>query len=84
MRLRSPIQRSESWHSASNTHVRPGPDTITIRHVAFRASRFDYEQAQEELRRRNITFKSQDHVIAHSIYFQDPDGHEIEITTYEL
>ena len=68
----------------SDPKPRPGADTITIRHVAFRASRFDYEQAQKELRRRNITFKSQDHVVSHSIYFRDPDDHEIEITTYEL
>ena len=25
----------------------------------------------------------QDHEISHSIYFRDPDGHELEITTYE-
>ena len=62
----------------------PGSDTIMIRHVAFRASRTNFEEAQEELRRRNIKFECQDHVIAHSIYFHDPDGHEIEITTYEL
>ena len=68
----------------SDAKPRPGPDTITIRHVAFRASRSDFEHAQKELRQRNITFEFQDHVIAHSIYFQDPDGHEIEITTYEI
>jgi len=26
----------------------------------------------------------QNHGIAHSIYFRDPDGHELEITTYEV
>jgi ketosteroid isomerase-like protein len=25
-----------------------------------------------------------DHETAHSVYFQDPDGHRLEITTYEL
>jgi catechol 2,3-dioxygenase-like lactoylglutathione lyase family enzyme len=25
-----------------------------------------------------------DHATAHSIYFADPDGHRLEITTYEL
>lgn len=63
---------------------RPGPDTIMMRHVAFRASRATFEQAQEELRRRGIAFEFQDHSIAHSIFFHDPDGHEIEITTYEV
>jgi len=44
---------------------------------SFSAGRVGWQQ-------RNITFEFQDHVIAHSIYFQDPDGHEIEITTYEI
>jgi len=25
-----------------------------------------------------------DHGIGHSIYFDDPDGHELELTTYEV
>ena len=44
----------------ADPNPRPGPDTISIRHVAFRASRSNFEEAQDELRRRNITFKSQD------------------------
>ena len=31
-----------------------------------------------------IEFEFQDHKISHSIYFYDPDRHELEITTYEL
>lgn len=59
-------------------------DAIAMRHLAFRATRANYEKAREELERRGIGFEFQDHSIAHSIYFHDPDGHEIEITTYEL
>ena len=43
-----------------------------------------FYDAQDELKKRAIPFDFQDHEISHSIYFRDPDGHEIEITTYEL
>lgn len=62
----------------------PGRDTICFRHVAFRVDRANFRVAQEEMNRRGIVFSFQDHEIAHSIYFQDPDGHQLEITTYEL
>jgi catechol 2,3-dioxygenase len=53
-------------------------------HFAFRTDRENFSRAQDELRKRTIPFEFQDHEIAHSIYFRDPDGHRIEITTYEL
>lgn len=54
-------------------------------HLAFRAPIFaDFEQAQQELRGHGVAFQFQDHQIAHSIYFADPDGHKLEITTYDL
>jgi catechol 2,3-dioxygenase-like lactoylglutathione lyase family enzyme len=57
---------------------------IRILHLAFRANRKNFLAAQEELKRRGIEFEFQDHEISHSIYFRDPDGHQLEITTYEL
>jgi catechol 2,3-dioxygenase-like lactoylglutathione lyase family enzyme len=57
--------------------------TVGLRHIAFRADRENFEAAQEDLRRRGIAFEVQDHGVAHSIYFQDPDGVELELTTYE-
>jgi catechol 2,3-dioxygenase-like lactoylglutathione lyase family enzyme len=53
-------------------------------HLAFRANRKNFLTAQRELEKRGIKFEFQDHEISHSIYFRDLDGHELEITTYEL
>jgi catechol 2,3-dioxygenase-like lactoylglutathione lyase family enzyme len=53
-------------------------------HLAFRADRENFLIAQEELKRRGIRFEFQNHEISHSIYFRDPDGHELEITTYAV
>jgi catechol 2,3-dioxygenase-like lactoylglutathione lyase family enzyme len=55
-----------------------------IRHVAFHATRPDFLTAQRELKQREIPFDFEDHEISHSIYFCDPDGNRLEITTYEL
>lgn len=53
-------------------------------HLALRASRANFLAAQRELASRGIAFHFRDHEISHSIYFRDPDGIELEITTYEL
>jgi catechol 2,3-dioxygenase-like lactoylglutathione lyase family enzyme len=57
---------------------------IRMLHLAFRANRENFLTAQRELQERGIKFEFQDHEISHSIYFRDPDGHQLEITTYEL
>jgi catechol 2,3-dioxygenase-like lactoylglutathione lyase family enzyme len=57
---------------------------IGMLHLAFRADRKNFLAAQNELKSRGIAFEFQDHEISHSIYFRDPDDHELEITTYEL
>jgi catechol 2,3-dioxygenase-like lactoylglutathione lyase family enzyme len=56
----------------------------SILHFAFRTDHVSFLAAQQELKKRAIQFEFQDHEVSHSIYFRDPDGHEIEITTYEL
>jgi catechol 2,3-dioxygenase-like lactoylglutathione lyase family enzyme len=63
---------------------RPGRDVVAMRHLAFRASRREFENARAALAARGIATETQDHQISQSIYFEDPDGHEIEITTYEV
>jgi catechol 2,3-dioxygenase-like lactoylglutathione lyase family enzyme len=57
---------------------------IQMLHLAFRADHKNFLAAQRELQRRGIKFHFSDHEISHSIYFRDPDGHQLEITTYDL
>ena len=61
-----------------------GHREIRMLHLAFRANRENFLAAQQELKKRGIKFEFQDHEIAHSIYFRDPDGHQLEITTYDV
>ena len=55
-----------------------------FRHLAFRASYADFVEAERNLQQKGIPVEFQDHGIAHSIYFADPDGHRLEIATYDL
>ena len=72
--------------SASLAAVASAKEANEIRmlHLALRANRKNFLAAQDELKRRGINFDFQDHEISHSIYFRDPDGHALEITTYDL
>lgn len=74
--------------SASGPGV-PMPDgekqsKLTMRHFAFRADRANFDRAQSEFRGRGIEFEFEDHGVCHSIYLLDPDGHRVEITTYQM
>jgi len=57
---------------------------LRMLHLAFRADRENFLVAQRELKERGIKFEFQDHEISNSIYFRHPDGHQLEITTYEV
>jgi len=57
---------------------------IRIAHFALRADRKNFLMAQVELEAQGIDVTFQDHDISHAIYFYDPDGHQLEITTYDL
>jgi catechol 2,3-dioxygenase-like lactoylglutathione lyase family enzyme len=57
---------------------------LRMLHLAFRADRENFLAAQRELEERGIKFSFENHEISHSIYFRDPDGHHLEITTYEV
>ena len=75
-----------AFFPAGNDRKNPSPPCPRdgILHLALRANRKNFIAAQRDLKKRRIAFHFQDHDISHSIYFQDPDGIELEITTYEL
>ena len=58
------------------------PESTGLRHVAFMVSRDDLAAVQERLRDHGVDFRFEDHRSAHSVYFPDPDGNMIELTSY--
>jgi catechol 2,3-dioxygenase-like lactoylglutathione lyase family enzyme len=63
---------------------KPDGDYLVVDHFAFRIAGADFERAQGELRAKGVEFRVADHKVAKSIYMYDPDGHEVELTTYEV
>ena len=61
-----------------------GKPAVRILHVAFRVDRANFDAARAELETRGLAVTFQDHDVAQSIYFEDPDGHQLELTTYEV
>ena len=59
-------------------------ESVGFRHVAFTVGKHDLERAQTHLTERGVTFRVEDHGDSHSVYLRDPDGHTLELTTYEL
>lgn len=53
-------------------------------HIAFKLNRANFDQAQTHLRQLGITFDYVEYKTCHSIYFSDPDGYQIELSTWEL
>lgn len=56
------------------------PESSGLRHVALVVD--DLDAAQEHLRSQGVEFRFEDHGSALSVYFRDPDGHVLELTTY--
>lgn len=56
----------------------------TIDHFAFNISRNDFDKAQEFYTQKGTDFHYQHHTVSESIYLKDPDGHTVELTTYEF
>ncbi|HZD70938.1 MAG TPA: VOC family protein [Actinomycetes bacterium] len=61
----------------------PDMEEVAMQQLAFRTSRQHFESAKAELGDRGIEFVERDHGIAWSVYLRDPDGFDVEITTYE-
>ena len=61
-----------------------GEADIRVAHVAFRVDREQFDRAREELPKAGIQPRFEDHGNVHSLYFQDPDGHKLELATYEV
>lgn len=64
----------------------PVPDLdskITITRLAFQTDAPGFETAQRKLKTLGVPFEAPEDIgIAYSIFFSDPDGHQLEITTY--
>ena len=60
------------------------PPAIRVLHIAFRVDRDGFEAAGEALTRDGVETHFSDHGISHSLYLHDPDGHQIELTTYDV
>ena len=57
------------------------PQTVAIQHLAFRVEEGTLETWQEKLEAAGISTKGPiDHEISRSLYFADPDGHQLELT----
>ena len=57
-------------------------ESTGLRHIAFLVEREDIGRAQTRLEERGVEFRFEDHGNSHSVYFSDPDGNVIELTTY--
>ena len=53
-------------------------------HLAFRVDGASFAEARQRLGERGISFRIVDHGTAHSLYFEDPDGIRLELTTYDV
>jgi catechol 2,3-dioxygenase-like lactoylglutathione lyase family enzyme len=60
------------------------PPAVRILHIAFRLGRTGFDEAHAALDKQGVEVRFSDHGISHSIYFEDPDGHQIELTTYDV
>ena len=56
--------------------------TRGFRHLAFRVDAGNFAAARRSLEDAGVRYEFADHGISESIYFADPDGNEIELTTY--
>ena len=67
-----------------NANPQPDTDTtILIQHVAFLVDGDKFANIHQQLQDKGVQVEGPDDSgIAYSIFFNDPDGHSLEITTY--
>ncbi|MBL9135514.1 MAG: VOC family protein [Verrucomicrobiales bacterium] len=61
----------------------PPPPAVpgTMSHLAFHVAPSAFASWRTALAARNLDVEFQDHQVTQSLYFRDPDGHQLEITT---
>jgi catechol 2,3-dioxygenase-like lactoylglutathione lyase family enzyme len=62
----------------------PHGEAVGLRHFAFHVSPDDLRRAREHLEAKGVQAHFEDHGNSHSLYLHDPDGHTVELTTYEV
>jgi catechol-2,3-dioxygenase len=69
---------------AARDGVSPGVRTPADpnEHFALVLDRQNFEQAQQDLNALGIAYEVWDHGICDSLYLEDPEGHQIELTAY--
>jgi catechol 2,3-dioxygenase-like lactoylglutathione lyase family enzyme len=71
--------QAQSGHAAERI-----PESVGFRHLAFTVGKRDLESAQAHFADTGVEFRYEDHGNASSVYVRDPDGHTIELTTYDV
>jgi len=68
---------------AEDAHAR-NPTPNWMLHLAFRVDRAGFLEGRDELAAEGIAVREVEHENCRSLYFKDPDGHLLELTTYEI
>jgi glyoxylase I family protein len=60
------------------------PESVGLRHFALATDAAGLERAKGHLADQGVEARFEDHGTAHSLYFRDPDGNTVELTTYDV
>ncbi|MDA0768732.1 MAG: VOC family protein [Chloroflexi bacterium] len=66
------------------TYVAPVGQGPRACHIAFGTDAVTFVAYQQHLKDRQIDYEKLVHADCQSIYFSDPDGYLLEVTTYEI
>ena len=65
---------------SEDAQLPPEGDWVRGHHYAFRVDQENFEKAKAHLTQLGVEWTFQNHFHFHSIYFNDPDGHQLELT----